>query len=151
MKKPTINEIRAWLDENVMKYPDPDRVTLYGFIINWEDFSGRFKIKLDQVELPFEFKFSPEASGKPTLFLPMLHSPLGIPASYPAISMTDKTRGAIERALKELIPRIHAFGINQLTGKEVTSNSPISERVLDVQQLELVKSTILGKEHVFKV
>lgn len=151
MIKPTIEEVRAWLDKHVIHYPDPETITLFCFEINWETFSGTFKLKFNNVELPFTFNFSPEASGKPTMYLPMLHSPLGVPASYSALSLSDKTISGIEKAMREIIPRLKPLGKDQLTGVEITSSASAKDRIVDIQILESIKQSIQQKEHTFKV
>ena len=58
-----------WLEENVQVYPGPELVRLYDFAIDWEDFSGEFRVAFDSVVLSEKLRFSLEASGKTTFNL----------------------------------------------------------------------------------
>lgn len=119
MIRPTLEDMQDWLKANVKQYADPMRITLYGFEVDWKTFSGSFRLKIDDVNVAEKFTFSPEASVKPTFYMPMIHSPLGVPASYAAISITEKTYMAIETALRNVIPRLKPLGKRQARQERV--------------------------------
>jgi hypothetical protein len=70
----------------------------------------------------------------------MFHSPLGAPATYPAIESTDETRRAIDEGLRGTLPRLHGCGIVRATGNEIHFATPIDERVVDREQFEAAKA-----------
>lgn len=151
MIRPTLEDVQDWLKANVKQYADPMRITLYGFEIDWKTFSGSFRLKLDDVVVAEKFTFSPEASGKPTFYMPMIHSPLGVPASYAAISITEKTNIAIETALRNVIPRLKPLGKCRATQKEITQSTSIAVRIIDYAHLEKTMIEIKCIEYKYKI
>ena len=131
-----IEEVRAWLDENVQVFTEPQSVTLSDFVVDWNEFSGDFRVFLDSAELPDKLRFGLNASGKTDFYLPMFHSPLGAPASYAAIELTPRTLEAIKQGLHKTIPHVMATGINKETGLEVEAHTP--------PQLRLSAETLKG-------
>ena len=127
--KKHIEEVRQWLKENVQVFPEPDKVTLSEFLVNWEEFAGEFRVAFDSVVLSEKLRFDLDPSGKATFYLPMFHSPLGAPASYGAIDISEKTHAAILKGLRQTIPRIKGAGIDRDTGVEITYYTPPSERI----------------------
>ena len=119
-----IEEVRAWLDENVQVFTEPQSVTLSDFVVDWNEFIGDFRVFLDSVELPAKLRFGLNASGKTDFYLPMFHSPLGAPASYAAIELTPKTLEAIKQGLHKTIPHVLGSGINKETGLKVEAQTP---------------------------
>lgn len=141
-KRPSILEIEDWLKLNVTKYSEPKRVRLFNFLINWERFTGTFKLKLDDDEVKYWISFSTDQSGRVVFDMPMFHSPMGVPASYPAVEFTGRTRVAINRALELLIPRLLPLGKDQRTGVEITFSTPLEDRVVDRQLLVSMKKNL---------
>ena len=141
--KTQIKEVHAWLDKHVRVFAQPKEVILSEFSVNWDDFSGNFRVMLDAVELPVKLKFGLEASGETKFHLPMFHSPLGAPASYAAIDLTPKTLAAIKQGLHQALPRVMAVGSNKVTGQNVPVNTParlrLSADALQEAMAKLVK------------
>lgn len=122
-------ELEDWLALHVIKFPEPVVVTLSNFGVNWEKFSGEFELDLDATRVLRKLKFGLEASGKTTFYLPMFHSPLGVPASYPAFAFTERTERAILKGLRETFPRVRGAGIDLLTGREIWASAPVEQRI----------------------
>ena len=137
-----IEQVREWLEKKVQKYPTPCKVTLSEFEVDWDELSGAFSISFDAVPLPKKLKFGVEQSGKAVFFLPMFHSPLGAPASYATIEISDKTSRAILKGLHSTIPRVKGYGINRETGKQIYSHTPICERIINHDEFWLAKKRI---------
>lgn len=137
-----IDQVNQWLDENVQSYPTPKQVTLHSFQVNWDQLSGSFKLCLDENELSDVLTFRVDQSGKTDFYLPKFHSPLGAPASYPAIELTQSTSKAILSGLHKTVPRVMGLGINRQTGEEITYQSPIEERILNKNEFEIAKARI---------
>lgn len=137
--KQHIEEVMHWLEENVEVFPEPEKVTLSEFSVNWEDFSGEFRVAFDSVVLSEKLRFGLEVSGKTRFYLPMFHSPLGAPASYSAVEISDKTHAAILKGLRETIPRVKGAGLDRNTGKEITYHTPPNERI----DAEILSAAIL--------
>lgn len=138
-----LQELKQWLEDNVQSYPTPQRVTLKQFEVNWQELSGEFSVEFDGFQLPTKFRFQLEASGKTSIRLPMFHSPLGAPASYRAVEITEATETAIVKALHQAIPRIKGCGVDQKTGQQIGFHTPVSERIVD-QSLFLAAQRALG-------
>lgn len=122
-------EVKAWLEENVKVLEEPAMVTLSNFDIDWHQFDGNFNLALDDMVLEEKVSFSAEASGKSNFSLPMFHSPLGAPASYSAYEITKKTHQAVNQALALTIPKLAGTGRHPESKKEITINSPITDRI----------------------
>lgn len=127
--------LSRWLKANVKTYPTPEIVTLSDFEIDLDDLSGTFRVALDRQALDYEFSFEIQGNGTPNLFWPMFHSPLGVPASYAAVDITDETESAIEMALSHLLPRLRPFGLNRDTGKSIDMTTSIEDRMLEPEKL----------------
>ncbi len=123
-----LKEVRGWLDEHV-KVINPKRIELFAFEVDWETFSGSFSIKFDSEVLEDRLDFGLNASGRVDYYLPIFHSPLGVPASYPAIEISNEVREAIAKGLGEIFPRLKAAGIDRETGEEIAYFTPPKERV----------------------
>ena len=122
-------DLEEWLEENIVKIPEPQKVTLYNFEIDWSDWSGVFRVKFDDFEVEDTFGFGMEVTGYPKFSLPIFGSPLGVPASFGAIEMTPNTGKAINEGLRKTFPRFKPLGINRKTGIEIVYYSPIEMRI----------------------
>ncbi len=140
-KKKHIEEVHKWLEDNVKSYPSPKTLTLSEFDINWEKLSGSFLLILDNISTE-RLNFGLEDSGKVKYFLPMFHSPLGAPASYAAIDITNETECAILRALEATIPKVHGCGIDRKTRREFYFYTPVKDRVIDELEFENAKKRL---------
>ena len=128
----TRNEmLQEWLNENVQVFPTPNKIKLTNFEVLWEHLSGSFNMTLDGVFINERMNFSPEASGKPTLYYPMFHSPLGVPCSYSLIKITWETEYCILKQLKMLLPR---FGDGEMCD--------LNRNKLDDSTLECIKKKV---------
>jgi hypothetical protein len=130
MSFPSPSEVFAWLDKNVPRYPTPQSVHLRNFEIDWKSLKGSFEIILDDTPLSERFSMSLEITGWMRFWMPMIHSPLGAPASYGAIDLTSETCDAIEKGLKQLLPRLYGVGLHPLTGAWVDAD-PVVSRIPD--------------------
>jgi len=127
--KQQIKAVHAWLDKHVRVFDEPEAVTLSDFSVNWDEFSGNFRVTLDNVELPTKLRFGLETSGETKFHLPMFHSPLGAPSSYSALDLTPKTLAAIKLGLHQAIPRVMAAGSNKVTGQNIAFDTPARLRI----------------------
>ena len=137
-----IERVFQWLEENVKKYPTPKKVTLTSFEVEWSKLRGSFRLLLNDQEVPKKFTFGITQSGTPEFYPPIFHSPLGAPASYRAVELTESTSDAIRRALRRTIPRVMAFGIDRGTGKEIFSQTPMQDRILDKEEFERTRARV---------
>ena len=135
--KTHVEEVHAWLRENVLKYKNVSAVTLFCFEIpeskRQGEYSGRFKVKFDQTECPRDFTFSigDDAVGKPHFYYPIFHSPLGSPASYGAVEMPKAADEAIRKALNTIFPSVKPLGLDSQTGQVITMLTKHIDRVRD--------------------
>ncbi len=131
--------LARWLKANVKRFPTPKVVTLSDFDIDVDDFTGTFKVSLDEQVIDDEFSFEIEGNGSPNLYSPIFHSPLGVPASFPAVQLTTDTENAIESALAHLLPRLRPLGLNKATGEEIDMTTPLVVRVLEPVKLAALR------------
>lgn len=149
--KEHIQQVRQWLEENVQLYFTPKKVTLHSFEVDWDELSGSFRVLLDDNDLPHRFSFEIDTSGKAEFFLPMFHSPLGAPASYGAINLSESTSKAILEGLREAIPKVRGCGRNRETGLEITNCTPINDRVIDHEEFDLAKKRVESPNYIITV
>ena len=144
-----LHRIDLWLKENVTVVPEPHIVKLSNFSIDWSRWSGNFFIAFDNLVMAEPFSFNLDLTGLTKFHEPVFVSPLGVPASYAAIKMTPKTEKAILAGLSDTFPKLKPLGKSQKTGVEITYNSPITDRI---SQLELsqVRSK-LGTDYTITV
>lgn len=130
-RRERINEVQQWLAENVKVYSSPRVVLLDEFEIDEINYSGTFRVSLDETVLNEKFSFSLGGNGKPELHFPMFHSPLGVPASFLAIKLTDGTTKTIKSLLNSVLPKMKSLGLNLDTGEVVylTTHSARDRRI----------------------
>ena len=124
-----------WLKTNVKTYTTPEIVTLSHFEIDVVELTGTFIVSLDKQAVDRRFSFGIEGNGLPKSYLPMFVSPLGVPASFPAVELSDETEDAIDVALAHLLPRLRPFGLNKVTGEQTDISTPNSDRLLEPEKL----------------
>lgn len=129
-----IKEVSRWLDENVATYPTPTAITLSDFEIDLDQMSGKFYVSLDGQRMQEPFRISLAQNGWVQFHPPMFTSPLGAPASYVAIELTEETSKAIEKALQSIIPRMKAFGVDRETGVLISQKTPFADRIVDREE-----------------
>ena len=126
-------KLEEWLKDNVLVIPEPKRVTLYGFVPNWSEWSGKFKVKFDDFELQEWLALRLNDNGRMKFDLPIFTSPLNVPASFSTVRLTEMTSLAIDEGLNCTFPRLKPLGKNRETGIEITYSTPMSERISEWQ------------------
>lgn len=144
--KASQESIRAWLDINVQAFATPEQLTLFNFVVDWQKISGTFQIKLDAFALAESFSFAIDQSGKANFYLPMFHSPLGVPASYASVKFTDETSCAILKGLRSVLPKVRGLGMDLSTGLEITYSTPIQDRIIDKDVFDAAKLNLLRSD-----
>ena len=100
------SELKKWLQENVARYTVTSTATLFGFDVDWSTFTGTFRIKFDERICSEQFHFAIGTTGRAECYFPMFHSPLGVPASYPAVEVSDEVYEAIVEGLNSVLPAL---------------------------------------------
>jgi hypothetical protein len=138
-----IAKVEIWLADNVTVIGDVKSVVLTKFTWEQDRYSGHFYIAFDGVEFPNRFRFSiGDSDGRTKIITPMFHSPLGVPASFAAIEISESVYTAIENEIRTLFPRITPFGRDSKTNKETNSRTPFHERLPDPDALLKTVETI---------
>ena len=122
-------ELRVWLKDNVLVVPEPSEVTLHHFIIDWADWSGKFSVTFDNLVFKEPLTFGVGTNGYVGFSIPAFTSPLGAPASFAMLKITDETSQAIQTALRSMFPRLKPLGRNRETGIEIAYSSPLEARI----------------------
>ena len=120
---------QEWLEENIEVIPDPKAITLYDFKVEWEEWSGTFMLKCDGKPCSREFYFSDNGASSFMVQVPMHISPLGMPASFAAVEISDRTMEVIVRALEATFPKLTPHGLNRETGIEINVFTPLKDRL----------------------
>ena len=141
-----LDDVLKWLECNVRRYQTPESVSLSGFEVEWSKLSGTFDVSFDGVRLPERLKFSLSESGWVEFRLPVFHSPLGAPASYTAVEMSEETSRAIRDALRMAVPRIRPCGLDRESGCLTYFYTPVSERIVNSAVFEVAKQTLSDRE-----
>lgn len=139
-------DLQGWLKSNITFYPEPKVVSLSEFEFDWVELKGDFVLTLDSVRVEPKIRFSLDSNGLMRYWVPMHHSPVGVPASYPAFELTDATQDAVNRVLEGVFGRFRPFGLNRDAGGLITSDTPILDRVMETNPLESIRER-LKTEH----
>ena len=130
-----IQAVQEWLEKNVRVYPTPSRISLRQIQLDSNTLRGEALLFVGDT-LPGEaLTLRMGDAGWLTFTSPLFHSPLGAPATYGAIELTDKTTQAVSAAIQGLLPRLLPFGINPKTQEWVTASTPLRERIIDAAEL----------------
>ena len=133
-----IEKLRNWLRGNVVSPSTPKVITLSDFEFDFKDFNGTFKVTLDNLRFISGFRFSIDISGKSEISPPMFISPMGVPASYPSIELTEETTNEITKLINDFFPKVKPLGIDKETSVFIDRNVPMSDRVVDPKELNWV-------------
>jgi hypothetical protein len=145
-------EIRAWLDENVTVYDDVQTVTLHNFEIDWEKLNGSFRIIVNEKDCEMPFRFAClTATGKPEVYRPMFHSPLGAPASYAAVDISERIIDRMISTIAKFMPSIKPLGLDKESGKILTFQTPQHERLPSVAEIQAAKDIVSQPDFLIKM
>lgn len=142
-----IRKVQDWLDENVRVYETPETVTVCEFVRKLGAYSGSFHLRLDDVALAESFSFGLGNDGRPELFFPVFHSPLGAPASYSAVRLTQETVASTENLLGAILPKMKPLGLNRETDEMVfaTTHSEL-DRVVVMSEYKAAMARIFDPD-----
>lgn len=149
--KDHLGQVLDWLDTNVIKHPTPSIVTLSDFNIDWGGMSGCFSLSLDNLVVPAAFTLSLGQNGWMQHHPPLFCSPLGAPASYAAVDLTDESNAAIGKALKLIFPRLKPLGLDSESGKLIVGRTPLQDRIFNRLEFEEAKSKISNSAFIYKI
>lgn len=133
-----IEKLRNWLRGHVVSPSTPKVVVLSNIDFDWKELSGSFNVTLDNLRLISGFRFSVDISGKYQISPPLYVSPMGVPASYPSIELTEETTNEITKLINDFFPKVKPLGIDKETGVFIDRNVPMSDRVVDREELNWV-------------
>jgi ADP-ribosyl-[dinitrogen reductase] hydrolase len=146
------HRVEEWLADNITVIREVKSILLCKFTWEPDQYGGRFNVAFDGVEHPDSFMFSLGGSdGYTDMYIPMFHSPLGVPASFEAIRISPRVERAIKNEIRTLFPRIEPFGLNRKTMKETVSGTPIHERLPDPDALLKTVATISDSEFKIRI
>lgn len=131
-----VAQVRAWLKENVIAPDTPSQISISDVEFDWRTMSGSFSLALDGKKLEDRFYVGIEITGRVKYGPPMFHSPLGVPASYAAVELDEKTDAAVQEALESIFPRVRAYGWHKDIDVIIDAMTPFEERVVDKVEFE---------------
>lgn len=131
-----IEAVRQWLEKNVRVYPTPASITLCHIALHPERFSGTATLLIGDEQLGEDLSLRMDETGWLTCSLPMFHSPLGAPASYGAIEITEPAQRALSAAVRSLLPRLLPLGLHPVSKEWITTSTPLRQRVLDQAEFD---------------
>ncbi|MCM0028323.1 MAG: hypothetical protein NBV55_01340 [Polynucleobacter sp.] len=146
-----LRDLNAWLDANVVHYPEPKNITLSHFEIDWDELRGNFALTLDSKAIEPKIRFSLGSNGFMEFWAPIFQSPLGVPASYAMFEITEATNKAIKEALKEAFGHFRPLGLNKDLNKLITGYTPTLERLWADNPLEAIRERLNVKEFFIAV
>lgn len=149
--KDHLGQVVDWLNTNVIQCPTPSIVTLSDFDIDWGGMSGYFSLSLDDLVVPAAFNLSLGQNGWMQHHPPLFCSPLGAPASYAAVDLTDSTNATIAKALKLIFPRLKPLGLDSESGKLIIGRTPLKDRILDRLEFDEAKLKITNSAFIYKI
>jgi hypothetical protein len=129
-----IQAVMEWLEKNVRVYPTPSRISIRQIRLDSNTLRGQALLFVGDELTGEELTLRMGDAGWLTFTPPLFHSPLGAPATYGAIELTDKTKQAVAAAVQGLLPRLLPFGIDPKTKEWVTASTPLRERISDAAE-----------------
>jgi hypothetical protein len=135
-------DLEGWLESNVTHHPEPKNVTLSEFEVDWAELSGSFVLALDSLRIEPKIRFSLDINGRMRFWMPMHHSPMGVPASYPMFEISQATQNAINQALNWVFGCFRPFGLNKDNGGLITSDTPTLDRLLPDNPINSIKARL---------
>ena len=140
-----LEKLHNFLRGNVISPSTPKVIILSDFEFDFKDFKGSFKLTLDSDVMKERFRFGVEIDGRYEFSPPFHISPLGVPASFPKIELTDETNERIEKLINNFFPKLKPLGIDKESGLMIDRNNPMIDRVIDVQDVTWVINEISTK------
>jgi len=137
-----IERLHNFLRGNVVSPSTPKVITLFDFEFDFKEFKGTFKLKLDSDVMKERFSFRVDIDGRYEISPPFIISPLGVPASFPKIELTDETNESIKIIINNFFPRLKPLGIDKESGCMIDRNTSMIERIIDVQDITRVINKI---------
>lgn len=131
-------QVRKFLKEHVVAHSTPSEICISQIQVAWSEpgISGTFVLALDQIALKEPLRFSIGQNGKPDIYLPMFHSPCGVPCSYAAIELTKQTTQAMRKLFASFFLNIKPC--NGLNGPgAISSRDGLSKRMEPADYAEL--------------
>ncbi len=145
------NQVSNWLDQNITSHSTPMAIALTDFDVDWDRMTGYFYLILDGVRIQDAFSLSLGQNGLMQHNPPLFCSPLGAPASYAAVDLTDETNAAIAKALKLIFPRLKPLGLDSESGRLIIGRTPLQDRIFNPLEFEEAKSTISNSAFLYKI
>jgi hypothetical protein len=137
-------QLADWPEQNVIRYQTPAKVTLSDFQLDWQNVCGSFVLAFDEVIVPDRVALSLGDNGRFNFSIPTLASPHGVPDSKANVEFTDDTQHAIHAGLGLVTPQFASCGVHPLTHQLIQPLTPLHERVLDPEGLEISKRLLSG-------
>ncbi|MDH6421605.1 hypothetical protein M2131_001546 [Polynucleobacter sphagniphilus] len=131
-----LEKLHNFLRGNVISPSTPKLITLSDFKFDPKDMSGSFSLTLENVKFLSRFKFSVEIDGRYQISPPLYVSPIGVPSSYPSIELTDETSKLIEKLINDFFPKVKPLGIDEMTEKFISRDTPMVDRLIDKDYLD---------------
>jgi hypothetical protein len=136
-------DLQNWLADNVQIFKKAKTVKLSDFKLEPPGYRGSFVVSLDDVPINSRFEFTLGANGLPVLSSPIFGSPLGVPASFSAVELSDNITAAIKDLLKEVLPGMKALGYHRETDEYVFSGSKDANRIISLEEFETKMAKLL--------
>lgn len=144
-------EVRKWLDENVTVIKSVSTLEMKNLTFEIDKYSGTFDAVINGTGFPFSFTGN-NANGRITVSGPIVHSPLGAPASYSLLEMPDSAYLEIRDKLEEYIPPLTPLGLCKKTGQKITNLNSIQERMKDIDdEKTALKSIKIFQQDGFRI
>ncbi len=137
-----INAVHKWVKENTRVYSTPSHITLHNIRLNRQTLNGTAELLVGDQATGETISLDVEITGWLKYYLPMFNSPLGAPASYSAIELTESTEQAISFAVRNLLPQLLPLGLHPTSSEWVTTSTPIEERIRDRDEFDTAFSRI---------
>ncbi len=126
---PTPKDVGAWLEEHETRCEPKHSCTIKDIDFNWRTLTGTCTVEFDNIPCPDQTKISYQINGKIMYSFPCIHSPLGVPCSYNAYSLSSEARASLMQALETAFPPLRAYGRQKDSGVIINALTPKSDRL----------------------
>lgn len=131
-----IRQVNKWVDENKVSYPDGSSIDFITFEIDPQSGKGKFSLSFNGEECPYGYSFRSHLQSL-DIYHPMFDSPLGAPASYSAVEISEEMIALIRR---KLIEKLREAGLEYDTaGSRVKADNPRAKELIKKEQMWLTE------------
>lgn len=131
-----VRQVDKWVDENKVSYPDGSSIDFVTFKLDPDSGKGRFLLSFNGEQCPYDYSFRSHLQNL-EIYHPMFYSPLGSPASYSAVEISEEMVALLRR---KLVEKLREAGVKyDSAGNRVKADNSRTEELKKEGQIWLTE------------